>query len=298
MTPGNRLTGTAKRLTPPSVRTTAKSLLRTYARSGSARRRLPNFLIIGAKRCGTTSLQSYLVAHPSVAAPFPAAANIKGVHYFDRNADQPVGWYRSFFPMDVPGRSPRVCGEASPYYFIHPRAAERAGRVVPKAKIIALLRDPSQRAISHYRDEVRNGYEPLALADALAAEERRIAPELARMDADEHYYSFVHEHLCYLTWGRYAQHLSRWLTVFPPEQVLVLRSEDLFERPAHLYREVTDFLELPPYRLAAFPRYNGSGPAEPDDAVLRRLRDYYAPYNETLVRLLPSTATWGWTGAP
>ena len=295
--PDGRLTVTAKRLAPGSVKTLGKSLLRAYAMVGSVRRPLPDYLVVGAKRCGTTSLQNYLLAHPGVAPLFPAAQHIKGVHYFDRNAARPVSWYRSFFPLSVPGRTRRVCGEASPYYFIHPRAAERAARVVPKAKIIVLLRDPAQRALSQYRDEVRNGQEPLPFAAAVASEPARLAPELERMARDQHYYSFVHEHLCYLTWGRYAEHLSRWLAVFPREQVLVLRSEDLFERPTDLYNEVTDFLDLPVHRPGSFRRYNATPEVEPDARAVRELQAYYAPHNAALVELLPFTARWGWSVA-
>lgn len=288
------LTTYTKRLTSPAVRGTAKSAVRSYAQLSSGRRRLPDFLVIGAKRCGTTSLQNYLLAHWGVAPLFPRVQNIKGVHYFDRNANQPISWYRSFFPLDLPGRRSRICGEASPYYFIHPRAAERAAEAVPRAKIIALLREPAQRALSHYRDEVRNRHEPLSLREAVAAEPGRLDAALDRMRRDEHYYSFVHEHLCYLTWGRYAEHLARWLAVFPPERVLVLRSEDLFERPAELYGDVTRFLNLPSYIPNAFPRYNATPQAAPDDSATAALRRYYAPHNSELAKLLPQAAGWDW----
>lgn len=278
----------AKRLFPSSTKRAAGHLLRGVGMVTSPWRPLPDFMLVGAKRCGSTSLFTYLLEHPDVASLFPAAEGKKGSHYFDRHSDRSTAWYRSHFAVRRPGR---ITGEASTYYFSHPRAAHDAAALVPSARIIALLREPAARAFSHYRDEVKLGNETLSFADALAAEGSRLAPEIARMDHDPHYYSFAHEHLSYRTWGLYADHLSRWLSVYPTEQVLVLRSEDMFTQPEVVFRRCTDFLGLSPFQ-PEFRRHNAAPPASPDSAVLQELQEYYVPHNARLAELLPLALTW------
>ena len=139
-------------------------------------RALPDFVILGAQKAGTTSLYAYLCAHPDV-----RAAARKEVHYFDLNYARGATWYRSMFPLaaglarERRGGRRVLVGEASPYYLFYPLAAERAGAVVPSAQLIVLLRDPVERAWSHYRHEVKAGREPLEFEAALAAEPTRLA---------------------------------------------------------------------------------------------------------------------------
>jgi hypothetical protein len=280
-----------KRVVPETIKAGVLAGLRGYARGTASLRRLPDFLLIGAKRCGSTSLHHYLQAHPDVAPIFPRAAHRKGVHYFDRNPGRPLSWYRAHFPIATSFRPSRLVGDASTYYFLAPGAPRLAAQIVPHAKIIVLLRDPAERAFSHYRDEVKNGHETLPFASAIAAEAHRLAPELARMAADPHYYSFVHEHLAYLSWGHYAEHLNRWLACFAREQFLVLSSEALFTDPSATLRRVTDFLGLPPGPPVS--GWYNAAPKEPhDDGTMRALRRYYAPHNERLVRLLGWRPAW------
>jgi hypothetical protein len=227
-------------------------------------RPLPDYLIIGAKRSGTTSLHRWLLAHPDVLPLFPSArvlplrADIKGVHYFDAHPERSVRWYRSHFPT----RASRalaarrsgarvVAGEATPYYLHHPHAPARAAAVVPDARLIVLLRDPVERAWSHWKEQRRRGFEPLAtFEEAIEAEPARLAGEAERMADDPGYRSFAHEHRSYVTTGRYLEPLARWQAAFPPGQLLVLRSEDAFADPQGTFTRVLDFLGLRPFRLA------------------------------------------------
>lgn len=279
----------AKRILPQPVKELAGHGLRGFGMATSPWRSLPDFLVIGSKRCGSTSLFTYLLDHPDVAPLFPAAQGRKGAHYFDRNPDRSLTWYRSHFRLA--SNRHRTCGEASTYYFCHPYAPQRAAALVPAAKMIALLREPAERAFSQYRDEVKNGHEHLGFAQAIAAEPARIEPELARMRADPHYYSVVHEHLSYLSWGRYAEHLGRWLEHYPAEQLLVLRSEDMFADPGAVYRKVTDFLGLSPHSTT-FRRHNDAPSGPRDEAVMEQLRRYYEPHNERLRQLLRHAPSW------
>lgn len=277
----------------------AKRGLRTWGVITSSSRPLPDFLIIGAKRGGTTSLFNYLQQHPNVAPLFPAAQRIKGADFFDMNYAQGVRWYRSFFPTDRQRRgaerrlgSPVVVGEASPYYIFHPLAPERAAKVAPSAKIVVLLRDPVDRAYSHYRERVRHGVEPLSFEDAIAAEPGRLAGEVERLLADPTYHSVPHEQFSYVAQGRYAEQLEAWFEHFPRERFLFLRSQDLFTDPEATFARTLGFLGLPPYELDEYEAFNyhpGRG-IEPE--TRRRLQELFAPEIRRLESLLGIDLGW------
>jgi hypothetical protein len=286
--PDAAVTRLGKLVTPEPVKSAVKGALRGFGLATAPLRGRPAFLIIGAKRCGSTSMYRWLLRHPQVAPLFPALQHIKGVHWFDRHPDRPMSWYRSFYPIQLPFR-PRAAGEASPYYLIHPLAAERAAAAVGDAKVLVLLREPAARAYSHWRDEVRLGNETLSFADALAAEPARVEPELARMEREPGYYSWIHEHLTYRTWGCYAQHLARWLTFWPSDQIMVACTEEVYRPGSPLPREITDFLGLGPHPDRELPWFNASKPPDPDDAeIFSELRSSYAADNAALGNIFPA----------
>ena len=278
--------------------------LQASRRSGQARAffakllrvyNLPDFLIIGAQKAGTTSLASYLAAHPNVVSP-----GFKEVHFFDLNYARGVEWYRSHFPVGarrqlrslLQGRRLRA-GDATPYYILHPQAAFRASRLMPGARIIILLRDPVVRAYSHYHHEVRLGKESLLFEEALAAEPSRIAGEVQRLEAEPSYEGFNYQHFSYLERGIYFNQIRRWLNYFRRDRILVLSSEQFFENPGGEYGKVLKFLGLPAWELPAYPAEH-VGIYTPIPAAIRdRLREYYAPHNRALRHHLNSN----WPGS-
>ena len=199
----------------------------------------PSFLIIGAQRSGTTSLYRYLCTHPDV---LPALR--KEVHYYDFQFAKGNAWYGAHYPLRRRRRSPPVTGEASPYYMVHPLAPARAYAHNPQLKIIAILRDPVERAHSQYQHERANGHEQLGFDEAIDAEAERLAGCDARLRRAPHYYCYNHHHFSYLDRGRYGHHLSRWLAHFPAEQLLVLSAETLFANPSRTANETFAFLGL------------------------------------------------------
>jgi hypothetical protein len=223
---------------------------------------------------------------------FPPVQGIKGVHYFDRHFDKGENWYRSFFPLHGERRR-RIAGEASPYYFYHPFAARRAARVAPDARLILLLRDPVQRTLSHFRDERKLGHETRPLRKALEDEDDLLAPEYDRMRADESYYSFVQEHFSYAEQGRYALHVARWLEEFPREQLLVIRSEDLFEEPLPILTRVLEHIGVPGTPRGWFRHENASPVAlTPDPETVELLRQHIGPAEDGLSELLGGRMDW------
>jgi hypothetical protein len=212
-------------------------------RATSSRRSLPDFVVIGAMKSGTTTLYNHIVGHPAVRPAFT-----REVHFFDDNYSRGVSWYRANFPLDRGAHGTErswVTGEASPYYLLHPLAPARAADVVPAARLIAVLRHPVDRAYSHYQHERAKGTESLSFADALAAEPERIREawdQLAAGVVDE---APSLKHYSYLTRSRYDEQLERWLAHFPPEQLLVLKAEDLYQQPGATMARVFAHLGLP-----------------------------------------------------
>lgn len=256
-------------------------------RVSSRARMLPEFLVVGGKRCGSTSLYKYLVLHPDVRPSLVP----KGTHYFDVNYHRGWGWYRSKFPMRV-GHGQSITGEASPYYMFHPLAPARIAAALPGVRCVAVLREPVQRAWSHYRYSLQRGFEDLAPEKAFAREEERLAGEVERMVLDPGYQSFAHRHRTYLARGRYVEHLEALYAHVPPERVLVLRSEDLFADPAGTCNRVFGFLGLPAHDLGPVPVYKAALPAPMPDGIRSFLTRYYEPWNDRLAVLAPGLG-WG-----
>jgi len=295
MTALRQLEERGKDLLPRPVRDLAKRGLRRFGVLTAHLRLLPDFLIIGTKRGGTTSLYNYLLAHPRVAPLFPAAQNIKGVHFFDTNFGRGLAWYRSHFPTRVArmaSRRPWVVGEASPYYLHHPHAPRRAREVAPGARLIVLLRNPIERAYSHYKERVRNGSEPLTFQEALAAEPERLAGETDRMREDPAYVSFAHEHQSYKSQGIYLPQVQAWMSQYPEAQFCVIRSEDLFVDPVAVYRRVLGFLNLPPWEPPTFRRFNFHPSDGMPASVREELTAFFAPHNQRLAESLGMDLGW------
>lgn len=271
-------------------------------------RLLPSFLIIGAQRAGTTSLFTHLRKHPDVGRPKSADKAIdwpKELHFFDENFWRGTDWYRSFFPLAARQRAARrrgrdlIAGESTPYYLFHPIVPERAAAAVPEVRLIALLRNPVERAYSHHQLMFRVGHEDLPFEEAIEAEPERLAgveeellKERPAKDGQGRRKHHHHRHRAYVSRGLYAEQLERWLAHFPREQLLVLRSEDFFARPDESYAEVFAFLGLRPWTVRKFkPRNIGSyAPIEPE--LRARLEARFAEPNARLARLLGRDFGW------
>jgi hypothetical protein len=279
---------------PSPVRKVLRGTVRGYGRMTVPLRPLPDFLIIGAQKAGTTALFAYLRWHPELTGP-----SFKEVSFFDRHFAHGEAWYRAHLPARPRhlltkrrhGRWPSV-GEASPSYLFHPLAAERVAEVIPDARLIAILRNPVDRAFSHYQHEVALGREPLSFDDALDQEEDRMRGEVERMLRDPFYFSHAWWNFTYVARGRYAEQLERWFAAFPREQVLVLLSEELLEEPAETYARVTDFLGVNRHELGSYPRIFSRDYEQMSSAIRDRLERDFAEPNRRLAELLGRELPW------
>lgn len=256
--------------------------------------RLPNFLLIGAQKGGTSFFYRVLCEHPML-----EPASEKEVHYFDLNYGEGVDWYRSRFPASVERDGRQVLtGEGTPYYLYHPACAERAARTVPEAKLIVLLRNPVDRAYSHYHHRTKKGVETLGFEEALAAEGDRLRDEEKRLLRDEGYRSFNHQHFSYLSRGIYVEQLARWREYFDEDRMLVLKSEDLYERAHEVFAEAQRFLGLPVWKSKSVERarkrrLERGARYPPMAAGTRRwLTEHFEPHNQRLYEYLGRDLGW------
>lgn len=266
----------------------------TMRRATSRMRVLPDFMIIGAQKCGTTSLFRYLCAHPRVLPPLS-----KEVHFFDLNYQEGKGWYRAHFPLrwklrvGGTGRERRFqTGEASPYYIFHPLSPQRAAALMPRVKLIALLRNPVDRAYSHFHHQSRKGRETLRFDEAVDMEVSRLQGEDAKFASDPHHQSYVHQHFSYLSRGIYIEQIKRWHRYFAREQLLIVNSEDFFQDPGRILSEVLSFLGLEEWRPASFSKLNAGQYPAMDPPVRERLHRHFRPYNEELYAYLGRDFGW------
>ena len=278
---------------PAPVRVVLRNGIWAVGRATAGVRPLPDFLVIGAQKCGTTALYAYLRWHPQITGPA-----WKEVSYFDRHYGRGERWYRGQFPSRpwlwlAGGRSGRTAlvGEASPSYVFHPHAPKRVRALLPDARLIVLLRDPVDRALSHYNHEVALGREPLSFEDALDREQERTGGEFARL-GDTTYFSKAWWDFTYLARGRYPEQLELWLAVFPREQLLVLASEQLRQDPAEAYARVLDHIGAAPHELAEYPSIFEREYAPMASETRERLEQYYAAHNERLSELLDEDFGW------
>ena len=273
----------------PGLETTTQKEGTHYEGTGT----LPDFIIIGAQKAGTTYLYHLLTRHPYIE---PAAA--KEVHYFDVHFSKGEDWYRSHFPQPTWREGSEILsGEASPYYLYHPHAARRAAEVVPHAKLIVLLRNPVDRAYSDYQHKYREGREPLTSFEAaIEAEGQRLRGEKEKMLADENYASRDYRRYSYLSRGVYVDQLKEWHKYFDEEQILVLKSEDFFGRPSDTMRTVCDFLGLPSWEMEILQDDSGArhkGSYENlSSATRQRLEEYFQPHNQRLYEYLGVDFGW------
>ena len=284
----------ARSVSPPRKRVVHSASI-AAARLTRRERIDPSFLIVGAQRCGTTSMYRALSQHPAILKPVLH----KGVHYFDINYGQSMSWYRAHFPAAAQARRveratgcPAVTFESSPFYLLHPLAGERIARDLPGAKLLVLVRDPVERAYSAHAHELARGYETEPFERALELEPERLAGEAERMTSDPSYVSFGLQHHAYVTRSRYADQLDRLEAILGAERIHVVDSGDFFSTPEPAYDGVLRFLGLPALGYPPFERHNGRPRLPLSPELQEALRRHFEPYDRRLERWLGGPPSW------
>ncbi len=198
-------------------------------------RKYPDFIIIGVQKGGTSSLHAYLCQHPDIQASFR-----KEVHFFDLFYKRGKHWYRSFFPLR---NTKKVTGEATPFYIFHPLVPKRMKKLLPDIKIIVMLRNPVERAYSHFQMERNKDLETEADFEKAVQQEFK---EIQQNEEDYPYHKKAQTKKrmvrSYIARGYYYEQLSKWLEHYPSGNFLILSSEDFFQRPYEILQKVYTFM--------------------------------------------------------
>lgn len=286
----------ASRYLPESVKTQirkARMLQLGPRQLTSGLRVLPDFLILGAQKSGTTSLFQYLMQHRQIGSGFK-----KEVHYFDWNYTKGPSWYRAFFPTHrYVAKKTRslgryLCGEATPYYLFHPAVPKRVQSLLPDAKFIVVLRNPVDRAYSHYHHSVARGQEACSFEEAIDREPERLRGEEEKLLRDEAYVSNPHIRHSYFSRGCYVDQLHRWLEYYPMESFVIVRADDLSIDPQSVCDAITSFLELPPQAVRTSKRHNANKYSAMSASFRAELAKRYQEPNERLYALIGRNLGW------
>ena len=215
--------------------------------------RNPNYIIIGAQRCGTTSLYEYISKHPSARIHLGRKSH-KEVHFFDyaHNYQRGIGWYRAQFA--VPDNI--IIGEASPTYFdiAHTLAIPMSiKKAIPNIKLILIVRNPIDRAVSHFIHLCKvNKIEQLINMGINDFFDHSFANALKQTSILDYYLNLV------LTFSVYFRKYQNYLSVFDRGQLLVLTNNELKNNPQVTMRKVFEYLELEPFESGLFSQFRYS----------------------------------------
>lgn len=289
----------AKERSPRWAKDVANTATRRFAVLTAGSRPLPDFLIVGTKRGGTTSMWNWLVEHPGVVGMYPEVRGSKSSDYFFDGGVRGERWYRSHFhtrrhreALEERRGHRVVTGEASPLYMYDPRVCAQVVTLMPRIKVIVQLRNPVDRAFSHWQERVQQQVEPLSFRAALDAEEQRTSGELERMLADPAYYSQAFDWFSYRDRGVYEPQVARWLGALPSSQVHIVNSEEFSADEQGVMNGVSDFLGVPRYERQGFARHNLSTRAAMDEATRAELGRFYRPHNARLYELIERDLNW------
>lgn len=264
----------------------------------SSFRVLPDFIIIGSAKCGTTSLYNYMIQHPDI-----YQASRKEIHYFDLHR---TGWYRSNFPTvflknrTKKNNRPFVTGEATPNYLFFPNVPKKVLEECPNTKFIVLLRNPTDRAYSHFQHQSRKKLvasregerENLSFDEAVKAEEKRLEGEWEKISKDKAYSTEKFRNRSYLSRGIYVDQLERWMKYFPKEQFLIIKTEEFKEDSQGILNRIFNFVGVSEFKVENLKKLNAGKYENMNKTTRKYLVNYFKPHNEKLAKLLDMDLNW------
>lgn len=246
--------------------------------------RAPNFIIIGAQKSGTTSLANYINQHPQV---IPAIK--KETHFWYRDFSKGINWYLAHFPP-IPKLQNFITGEATPNYLEYYHSAKRIYNVFPNVKLLVIFRNPVDRAVSQYYHWVRIKREERSFEKTIDSELEMLLKNPDKPQGDQNYWQQQFGN--YIGRGVYIEFIKKWMEIFPREQFIILKAEDLFEKPTIIMKQVFDFLGLPEHQLQNYRKLNAGYYQPIKQSVRQRLTTYFTPHNHRLEEYLSVKFNW------
>lgn len=245
--------------------------------------RLPDFLVIGPQKSGTTALYQYLTNHPHI-----CPASVKEIFFFDSKYDFGINWYKSHFPF-LP-EFDYLTGEASATYFNNVKVVERIAKTLPNVKLIFTIRDPVDRAISDYHMKLRQGLETRTIEEAINSE--IILLQEDSFDFLDPGWDFFQESKGYVRNGLYLYFLRVYLANFDPKNTILINSQKLLDFPRETMRNVFEFLEVEDYN-DSYPLVNkGNYSKKISQTITNELSNFFEPHNQLLEKFLDYKLNW------
>ncbi len=281
---------------PREIRVKGRNLLLMARLLSQGQRVLPDFMLIGAQKGGTSSLFLNLLHHPEVIPPLH-----KEMFFFDDFYDKGLRWYLAHFPQRTElenhrgkiNRCPATC-DGTITYLTHPLAPSRIREHVPGARFLVLLRNPVNRAYSHYRHMIRDRFETREFSKIINWEYEHLQP----LFYDKNYPDKLEDpHFAlntrYLSRGLYAIHLRRWFKYFPREQFYIIENKNYFANEDAEFQSILRFLGLSEWKPEKHEKINvGTYRSPMPDNDRELLEDFFKPHNEDLNKLLKWDTDW------
>jgi len=282
-----------KKIIPLKARIFAHNILWKFRQCTWRFRKLPDFLIIGAMKSGTTSLYEYLSQHPQIDKP-----THKEIYFFSTNQyKKGLQWYKAHFPLKH--CKDKLTFEASTDYIFVPNTPKRIHQRLPEVKLILLLRNPVDRAISHYYHEIQRYREHLSISEALEYEDFRLPPVESLFQHDikiSNYNNNPFIHFSYKSRGVYVNQIKRFFKYFPHNKIFIVNSEKFYSQTNDVMKQIYQFLEIDTNFLVKdmTPRNvtSNSIKTHVSEDIYKYLYDYFKPYNQELYKLLGQEYNW------
>ena len=252
---------------------------------------LPDFIIIGSMKCGTTSLYYDICEHPCV-----SAAAYDEIGFFDSNFHLGLNWYRSMFPTkrrieDIRRKEGvAITGEDTPFYFWNPVAAKRIQKLLPNIKLITILRNPIDRAYSEYQDVVSSESNSPSF-ETFIENEINTRRKDSSLITEENFEIFNQKN-SYLLKGIYVDQLKIWAGLFPKEQIFTLSTENLNSEPITALESVFQYLNLPDYKIKNIQRQKQKKYVPMNSQTRKILIEFFKPHNERLFKFIGKKFDW------
>ncbi len=251
----------------------------------ASKRVLPNFIIVGTVRSGTTSLYYNICEHPSV-----ISAAYDEIGFFDSNYHLGINWYRSMFPTEKEMSEVKnktgfsLTGEDTPFYFWKEEAIKRIFDTIPNIKIIAIFRNPIDRAYSNYNLGLRAKSEELEFEDAIDEEIKFLRKHTFRESIDRR--------RSYISKGMYEKQMELWFNIFPRKQIHILSTEDMQKYPKDTLQKIFKFLELKEYNIKNPQKQKQAKYEKMNKETRKKLLEFYKPHNEKFFEVIQKRFDW------
>jgi|SRR5690625_3322377 len=241
-------------------------------RFNAEKRALPNFLIIGGQKCGSTALFNYLSQHPQIITSTP-----KEIFYFTHHFSKDENWYRRHFPLKKTLRKEgAITGEGSTTYLTDPRVPAAAYKLLPNISLIAILREPAARAVSHYYHRVDRGRERRSIDTVFSAQTIQRWTDGNPLDVEDREY---------FARGDYAAGLERWLMFYPRDQLLVLAAAQLWQTQKTTLDHVFKFLGVGECHIKITKSFNQTRNNRKMPKLMKDLQKSFRRQNKNLQKI-------------